>query len=367
MDVTAREITEPIEWNDQLLQMPYYDLRQGFEWGEARRSNGWVPFRFAAFVGQRCVGMLSILGRRVPLLRLSVFDASGGPLLADPGHPSALAALLAEANRRVRPMGAVLLRVSPKVGDENVGVRQALIDQGLLHLSDDWTTWNGPRIVMTMDITAPEEELSRNLRKRYREYIASAGRRGVTVRSARSVDEGWDFHATLLAVGRRKGLPVRGRAYFHRLWREYLHDGKGVLLLAEHEGQAVGGLLGARLGARAYMLYLALRSGSTSRLHQAPSLCWEFIRWAREAGCTSVDWGGVGTRFPPHEDDPGFGLYRFKQGLNASLVHLTGYYDLVYRPRAYRLFRFLERRVFDSAWSLRARLNEVLSHERLDP
>jgi lipid II:glycine glycyltransferase (peptidoglycan interpeptide bridge formation enzyme) len=115
------------------------------------------------------------------------------------------------------------------------------------------------------------------------------------------------------------------------------------------------------------MLYLALRAGSTKSLHQAPSLCWEFIRWAREAGCTTIDWGGVGTRFPPQEDDPGFGLYRFKQGLNASLVHLTGYYDVVYRRRAYRLFRFLERRVFEGAWSLRARLNEVLSHERVEP
>jgi lipid II:glycine glycyltransferase (peptidoglycan interpeptide bridge formation enzyme) len=367
MDVTAREITDASEWNDRLLRMPHYDLRQGFEWGEARRSSGWVPFRFAAFADERCVGMLSVLGRRLPPFRLAVFDASGGPLLAEPGDGPALAALFAQADRRARVMGAVLLRVSPKVGDEEAVLRRALLDQGLIHLPDDWTTWNGPRIVMTMDITAPEEELSRKLRRRYREYIASAARRGVAVRAARSVAEGLDFHAALLAAGRRKGLPVRGRAYFQRLWREYLHEGKGVLLLAEHEGRAVGGLLGARLGSKAYMLYLALRGGSATRLHQAVSLCWEFIRWARETGCTSLDWGGVGTRFPPHEDDPGFGLYRFKRGLNATLVHLTGYYDLVYRPRAYPMFRFLEKRVFDSAWSLRARLNEVLSHDRLLP
>jgi RimJ/RimL family protein N-acetyltransferase len=74
-------------------------------------------------------------------------------------------------------------------------------------------------------------------------------------------------------------------------------------------------------------------------------------------GCTTVDWGGIGTQYPPREDDPGFGLYHFKRGFNARLAHLTAYHDMVFSPRVYTGFRLLERRVAAPAWTARARLN----------
>ncbi len=70
-----------------------------------------------------------------------------------------------------------------------------------------------------------------------------------------------------------------------------------------------------------------------------------------------IDWGGVGTHFPPQKSDPGFGVYHFKSGFNSSLEYFTGYYDLVFAHWHYHSFRLLERRVAGAAWSLRARLN----------
>jgi len=120
----------------------------------------------------------------------------------------------------------------------------------------------------------------------------------------------------------------------------------------------VGGVLGVRFGAKAYMLYISqTEPAGGARLQQGPLLYWELVRWAKACGCESLDWGGIGTRFPPREDDPGYGVYHFKLGFHSSLQYLSGYYDDVYRPGWYGAFRAVERYVLAGAWGLRARLN----------
>jgi lipid II:glycine glycyltransferase (peptidoglycan interpeptide bridge formation enzyme) len=355
---TVKEIVSGEEWNRFVLSLRHYDVRQGFEWGEVRRTQGWVPQRLAVLEGDRCLGAMAILAKRVPFLRQAVLDASGGPLLADPDDVETLRALVGAVEALAAEHGAIFLRVSPAAPDTGTELRRSLVAVGFHHLREDWTTWNSPRIVMALGLQPTEQELSRKFRRRTREYILSAPRRGVTVRPAVSLEEGWAFHKSLGAVGRRKGLPVRGRAYFDRLWREYIRTGQGVLLLAEHRGRPAGGLLGVRLGTKASMLYVTLSDrADDGHLHQAPLLYWEFIRWAKRSGCEVLDWGGIGTNLPPREEDPGFGLYQFKRGFNSSLEYLTGYYDLAFRPRSYAAFRVLERMLFAVAWSLRAKLN----------
>lgn len=352
--LVVREVWDREEWNALVLGLPSYDLRQGFEWGEVRASQGWRPRRLAVFQGESCVGAFSLLAKSLPLLGSSVLYVSAGPLLADAGSEPVWEQIL-EAIRAIgAETRAVFVRFSPKVSDKDAALRETLVAHGFRPLPDDWTTWNSPRICMAMDLREPEEALSRKLRRRYREYITSAPRRGVTVKTAVSLEEGRQFHAALAAAGRRKGLPVRGRDYFEWLWKQYLRQGQGILLLAEHHGEPVGGLLGVKLGQKAYMLYVTLRDRSAG---QGPLLYWEFIRWAKQGGCTSIDWGGVGTNFPPREDDPGFGLYHFKLGFNSSLEYHTGYYDLVFSPVRYGVFRFLERWVFAVAWKARAQMN----------
>jgi GNAT superfamily N-acetyltransferase len=268
-------------------------------------------------------------------------------------------ALLAGVRHVATQSYAIFLRVDPRVVDSETDIRSVLVEHGFRLLSEDWTTWNSPRVIMTLNIETSEEEIRRQFRRRHREYITAAAKHGVTVRPASSLEETIAFHASLAAHGRRKKLPVRNRTYFERLWEEYLRPGQGVLLLAEYQGEVVGGILGAQFGHQAMMFHVVLRDNSyRGRLQQGPILYWEFIRWAKAAGCTSIDWGGSGTHFPPREEDPGYGVYHFKLGFNSNLKYLTGYYDLVFLPRFYRKFRMIERCGADLAWPARARLNE---------
>ena len=62
---------------------------------------------------------------------------------------------------------------------------------------------------------------------------------------------------------------------------------------------------------------------------------WEMIRWALEGDCTLYDFQGI----PGYQDenDPNYGLYRFKRGFGGRVFVYIGQFDLIVRPGMYRL------------------------------
>ena len=111
--------------------------------------------------------------------------------------------------------------------------------------------------------------------------------------------------------------------------------GLARFFLAEYEGEAIAGTLALKLGDKAWYLY-----GASSNRHRnvMPNylLQWTMITWARESGCTLYDFRGVSGDLS--EDNPLYGLYRFKKGFNGDLVEFVGEWDKVYSPFFYWLW-----------------------------
>jgi peptidoglycan pentaglycine glycine transferase (the first glycine) len=356
----VRHGSEPSDrdpWNDVLLQLPYADLRQGWEWGELRRTSGWIPHRYAVFDGPSPVAAISITARRVHGIAASVLYASRGPAIGSRSGVawSVLKDAIADVAASTR---AIFLRVSPAAdGDGPLGA--ALLRQGFVHLADDWTVWNAPRIVMTLDVTRPESELKRRMRQSTQHSLLRALKYGVVIDHDVSTAAIARFHQLLVKASRRTAVPVRSLAFFEALRQHYLARDAGCLLLATHQGTALAGLLAVRFGSRVHLLYSAVDTEhqETRTLRPGTALHWELIRWARASGCEVLDWGGSGTRYPPRREDPGFGVFDFKVGFGCVLEYLPGYYDLVFRPSLYRVFRTVEERLLPIAWKAWARLN----------
>ena len=57
-------------------------------------------------------------------------------------------------------------------------------------------------------------------------------------------------------------------------------------------------------------------------------LQWHMIQWAVELGCRIYDFRGVSGDLS--EDNPLYGLYRFKKGFNGDLVEFCGEYDYIF-------------------------------------
>jgi hypothetical protein len=355
--VGAEEILDPGRWNALVCARPDYDLGQGWEWGEVQRAAGFTPHRYAVFTGPTCIATVSVACRRLPGLPYSVLYASRGPLLDWQDTRAWRAVLLAIRGLAERER-AIFFRVSPAVPHDDTAAAAALAGHGFQPIADDWTTWNAPRLILTLSLDGDEAALHRGLRKGIRRDLAAAQRRGATVRVAQHRADLLAFHRLTVAAGREKRYPVRPLARLQALWNAYISRGNGVLLLTEHEGELIGGVLGLQFGRRACLHRATItRNGEGQRLHQGPLIYWEFIRWAKAAGCDVIDWGGSGTRYPPSERDEGYGVYQFKSGFGAGLRYWMPYHDLVFRPRLYRLARAAETWILPQAWRLRARLN----------
>jgi hypothetical protein len=152
------------------------------------------------------------------------------------------------------------------------------------------------------------------------------------------------------------GMQLQQRTDYLRGWRALMRAGLARLLVAEHDGELVGGLLLFRQGgihATAYSADKASRRRDlpgTMHLVRATA-----IADALAEGCRAIELGGVdlpGRRRPPRPGDPNRGLYEHKRGFGAAWVEREPARRIVLRPAAERLAR-LRRRAIDAVRGMR--------------
>jgi peptidoglycan pentaglycine glycine transferase (the first glycine) len=359
-EIETIEITDRERWNGLVLALPNCELRQGFGWGEIQREAGSIPYRFAVMRGDRCIAALQLLAKKVRRLNCVVLDGPRGPLL-DWKDRGAWDGLMTAIKRVADQTGAVFLRTSPLAPTGDSDAREALLDHGFVHLAENFTAWNVPRLIQTLDIRPTEEELKSRMRKTIRQDLEAARKRGAVIEALNSVEALRRLHRLMVTLQQQKGYPAVPFAWLLCEHREYYAPEKGVVWIISHEGEDLAASTSVQFGRVAYQLHLALERGPKARsFRPGHALDWEAVRWAKARGCEELNLGGSGIRrFPPDREDPGFGVYEYKRGFRASLNCLTGYYDLVFQPMRYRLFRFAER--VQPLWD---RLQERVDHAR---
>ena len=97
-------------------------------------------------------------------------------------------------------------------------------------------------------------------------------------------------------------------------------------------GTPIAGTLAIWYGDKVWYLY-----GASSNEHRnlMPNylLQWRMIQWAVETGCRIYDFRGVSGNVS--EDNPLYGLFRFKQGFGGDFTEFVGEEDLVLSPVIY--------------------------------
>ena len=140
-------------------------------------------------------------------------------------------------------------------------------------------------------------------------------------------------------TAKRDGFLIRGYDYFSWIYDAMAKSERAVFYMAEYEGNPVAGTLAMYCGDKCAYLY-----GASSNRHRnmMPNylLQWTMIEEARERGCTLYDFRGVSGDLS--EDNPLYGLYRFKKGFNGTFTEYMGEMDLIYRPGWVKAYRILE-------------------------
>ncbi len=305
------EATDARLWNEGMLRSPQADLLQGWEWGEFKRlGGGWQPRRIAALRDGLLVAGIQILSRRVMGVRS--YYAPRGPWWHD---EEALAALV-RGTRRKLAWHASFLRTDPLVEDgtplRRLGFRPA-------------PRQIQPKASIVVDLTRSPEDILNGFDRQVRYNARLAERKGVEVTrgGAESVELFWKL---LADTATRKGFAERDVSYFQ--WLVKVYGDAAPVFLARHDGELVYGALIVAYDRFAYYLYGA--SGGDRSVKPSELVQYRAMLWARERGVTRYDMWGIPAH--PTEDNPLYGVYRFKNGFGGQIVHYAGALDLPLVP-----------------------------------
>lgn len=331
------EAKDKSSYNDFIARHPKGHFLQLWEWGQVKNLTGWRPIALSLEKDGAIRAAMLILKRSlpVPVVNRCIFYAPRGPV-ADQNNPEEHRLLFEFARQIARREGAIFLKIDPDVPAQNRAYADLLHACGF-RKRESGLNFEGvqPNHVMRLDLTPESEELLANMHQKWRYNIKLAAKKGVTISAAQESNDLKVFYAILEETAQRDHFLIRGYEYFESIWEHMIANGYARIFLAHYQGEVVAGTLAFILGDKAWYLY-----GASSNRHRnvMPNylLQWEMISWAKAQGCTLYDFRGVSGDMD--EDNPLFGLYRFKKGFNGVLTEFVGEWDSVYQPAWYWLW-----------------------------
>jgi len=330
----------PQRWNKIISQLPYNHVLQSYQWGQFKSRHGWSAHRLIFRDNATIKGAALVLQRKLPLLPWGIMYVPKGPML-DYSNAELVNKVLFYLERLARQQKALLIKIDPDISfeDDNPnwsGIQSkvtapaqpvpvsAPVVEALTHrgwkLSSEQIQFKNTVLI---DLGQSEEELLARMKPKTRYNIRLASRKGVQVRPG-NVDDLETFYRIYAETSARDEFLIRPFEYYSDVWRSFLQDGMADLLLAEWEGKLLAGLMLFRLGHKSWYLYGA-SSNEKRNLMPNHLLQWEAIRIAKRKGYLLYDlWGAPDVL---NEEDPMWGVYRFKKGLGGQTVSHIGAYD----------------------------------------
>ena len=319
-------------WDCFVNEHPQGHLLQSWGWGELKAASGWHPLRLALWdtTSNQIVAAAQVLRRTAPHVSLRLGHLAyipKGPVL-DWSNETLYSTFFVQLHSYLRSEGAIMLRLEPGLEDDgNIMKRLA---QQKMHIAQAVQ----PARTIMLNITPDETTLLALMKEKWRYNVRLAGRKGVTIRVAETIEDVQAWYTLLATTGERDQFGIHTLAYYLQVWRTFTPNDTVRLLLAEFNGQLLAGIFVSVFARQAIYLYGA---SSNEQRHLMPNylLQWEAIRWAKSRGATSYDFWGIPET--ESEDEAMAGVYRFKRGWGGRVVQFPGCYEYIYRPLTMRI------------------------------
>ena len=287
--------------------------------------------------GQICAAVGVLI--RPLALGLTLFYIPRGPV-CDHNDPAVWRELMEALGQMAKKYHAILLYADPDELDSNGEFRAIMQKLGFRETCDAGFGNIQPQYVFRLNLEGRnKDDIFGAFTPKTRYNIGLSQRKGVAIRTYSGSDVIPDFifrhfDCLMRATGQRDHFYVRGEAYFRGLMDALGDD--AVIYIAYLNGQPIAGAIEVFCGAKAWYLY-----GASANEHRnaMPNylLQWTMIQQAMDRGCTLYDFRGVPG--DPREEDPLYGLYRFKKGFSGTYTKFTGLFTYEFRPFFCRLLR----------------------------
>ncbi len=278
-------------------------------------------------------GVISILIRRVPFLKRTIFYAPRGPII-DFEEEEVFETLLEALSQGASEKRGIFLKIDPEIKEDSERAKEIIIANGFRACSSQVQ----PRCTFLIDLDKDEDELLKGFKSKTRYNIRLAERKGVKVEEAHSEEDIERFYKILRETSARDKFLLHSIKYYQGIWELLRARDMASLFLAHYRGEMIAASLIFKFGDWCWYMY-----GASSHHHREvmpnQAIHWYIMRKMKEEGYKTYDLWGIPCN--PQPDHPLWGVYRFKAGFQGRLVKFIGAYDLPFSP-LYRCWGGLE-------------------------
>ena len=316
-------------WDDFVKQQPCAHLLQLSAWGEHKAAFGWEYeiVMLTDSAGRITAGAL-LLFRALPL-RTHMAYLPMGPYITDEAQTAALWEAIHACARRHK---AAFLKWEP-------GIDPTLSQDGFKASPQ---TIQPPNTIL-IDIHDDDEAIMARMNQGTRRKIRQSYKKDIHYYQGTLADVA-KFNQLMQTTGDRNEFGVHDPHYYELAYELFMPD-YGALILAEHEGDVLAGIMVFAVGDTAWYLYGA-SSNEKRNLRAAYGVQWEAIQWAKSRGCHYYDMWGIPdadeatleAQFQERSDGL-WGVYGFKRGWGGAVVRSAGAWDYTYNPLIYTAYK----------------------------
>ena len=309
---------------------PKGNFAQSYLWGKQKPMWQWDAIAVRGEDGA-IRGSLAVMTRKVPGIGRTLMYGCRGPV-CDLDDRETFSQLLDGAKVLAKKYKSYVIKIDPDVPSSNTAFSSMLQSFGF-RAKEGGKNFEAiqPRYVFRLNVEGKtEEELLANFHQKWRYNIRLAERKGVTVRIC-GTEMVPAFSDLMLTTGVRDGFVTRKPEYFAAML-DNLGEHARLYMAFDPNDTPIAGTLAIHYGDNVWYLY-----GASSNEHRnlMPNylLQWRMIQWAVETNCRIYDFRGVSGDVS--EDNPLYGLFRFKQGFGGDFTEFVGEMDLVLSPVIY--------------------------------
>lgn len=318
---------------------PNAHILQTSAWLALKTAFGWRGGRVALAQDGRIAAAAQLLFKPLPLKLGTMAYLAFGPYCPDPALAPALWRAI---DALAKQYSAAFLKWEP--GIIPAGQPFAPVARGF---QPSPQTIQPPRTIL-IDIAGDDDAILARMNQGTRRKIRQSLKSGIRYWEAGRGDLPL-FTGMMQTTGARNTFGVHSPEYYARAFDVFVPD-HAALILAEHEGDPLAGVMVFAAGRSAWYLYGA-SSNVKRNLMAAYGVQWAAIRWAKARGCTIYDlWGipdadeaALEAQFEARSDGL-WGVYGFKRGWGGQIVRSAGAFDHAYKPLVYKAYAWAAER-----------------------
>lgn len=305
---------------------------QTTEWAQVK--NNWKNEMLIVKNNEKIIGVMSVLLKKLPLLNSYMMYAPRG-FVCNPDDKEALEKLTKEVKKIAKKYNAFVFKMDPDIPDDNDAFQDMMKSLGYKYKANGKTIQ--PQFVYRLNIKdKTEEELLKLFKAKTRYNINLAIRKSVKIREGQRRDIPV-FYDILKYTAKRDNFCVRDMEYYEKIF-DYMGAEHAKIFIAECENVPVAVAMSIFYGNKVWYLY----GGSLDKYRNyMPTylLQWEMIKWAINTKCDVYDFGGVSGY--KSENDPMYGVYRFKKGFNGEIIKFTDELYIDFKPHINNIWNIL--------------------------